>query len=59
MWDRPSGIGSKSPLPAKPAEFLHSNATRAETDTGSAQTKVRVCAFDAASQLARVPSPRL
>ena len=54
---RPSGIGSNSPLPAKPAEFLHSLATRAETDTGSAQTKMHICAIDAASQLPVVSSP--
>ena len=54
---RPPGIGSNSPLPAKPAEFLHSLATRVETDTGSAQTRLRMCAIDAASQLTVVPSP--
>ena len=44
-------------LPAKPAEFLRFLATRAESDAGHSQTKMRICAIDAASQLAGVPSP--
>ena len=44
-------------LPAKPAEFLRFLAARAESDAGHSQTKMRICAIDAASQLAGVPSP--
>ena len=44
-------------LPAKPADFLRFLATRAESDAGHSQTKMRICAIDAASQLAGVPSP--
>ena len=58
---RPFGTGSNPPgftaLPPKPAELIHFLATRAEADTGSAQAKMRICAIDAASQLAGVPSP--
>ena len=56
-WPQFAAANGFTALPAEPAEFHHFLATRAEADTGSALTKMRICAMNAASQLAEVPPP--
>ena len=57
LRDRPQFAAANgfTALPAKPAEFHHFLATRAEADTGGALTKKRICAMNAASQLTPPP----
>ena len=51
-WQQVAAASGFTALPAKPDDFLHflRVATQEEADTASAQTKMRICAIDAASQ---------
>ena len=54
-WQQFAATNGFTALQAKPAEFLHFFATRAEGGVGSA--KMHICAIDAVCQLVAVSSP--
>ena len=56
-WEGYAALKGTSFLPADPAHFANFLAEAAEGSSGHTQTKHRVCAIDALSALARVPSP--
>ena len=56
-WEEYAAQAGTPFLPADPSHFANFLAEAADGSTGHTQTKQRVCAIDALSMLARVPSP--
>ena len=56
-WEEYAAQAGTPFLPANPSHFANFLAEAADGSTSHTQTKQRVCAIDALSMLARVPSP--